>query len=139
MNVCPGPGESAPGEILVVDDESIVLQSIQLILRHAGYSSIGARSGSEALEILRSDRPIALAIVDLVLPDVPGEDVIAEARTLRSGLPLIAMSGFGHRLSGARVKISADAEITKPFDRSALVDTVSSILSAAGSVSGNGD
>ena len=134
MSVRSRPEQSATRPILVVDDESIVLQSIQLILRHAGYESIAARSGSEAIEILRGEGELSLAIVDLVLLDVAGEEVLALARELRPHLPLIAMSGFGHRLSGARVKVSADAEIVKPFDRRILIDTVASILSSAGSI-----
>jgi len=126
-------GESgrAADPILVVDDETIVLQSIRLILRHAGYPSVGASSGSEAIRLLEGPSRFSAAVVDLVLPDIEGEQVLRRASELRPEMPLVAMSGYGHRLSQSKAAAPASATMAKPFDRRSLIDTVEALLTAS--------
>jgi len=114
--------------ILIVDDEPIVLQSLQMILEHAGYRSVGAPSGSAAMKVLEGETPLRLVIVDLVLPDIPGEEVLARARALRPGLPLVAMSGLGKRLDEVRASDGIDVYLAKPFEKNALVSTIEKLL-----------
>ncbi len=114
--------------ILIVDDEAIVLQSLQMILEHAGFHSVGAPSGSAAIKILESEIPLRLAIVDLILPDIPGEEILNRARELRPGLPLVAMSGFGDRLAQSKNRLELAAFLAKPFEKATLVETIERLI-----------
>ena len=107
-------------QILVVDDEPAVLHALELVLGHAGYRCVGCESGGRALQILDGPTPLDAALVDLVLPDIPGEQVLAAVRRLRPGLPLIAISGFGGETVERRQDLEVDAFLAKPFAPSAL-------------------
>ncbi|MDQ7087085.1 MAG: response regulator [Acidobacteriota bacterium] len=121
-------GRDGP-RVLVVDDEPVVLHSLALVLDHAGYSCIPCESGSRAVETLTGDTPLDLALVDLVLPDIPGEEVLAEARRLRPGLPLVAMSGFGRGAAPEQgPEMAFDAFLAKPFERQALLAKIRDLV-----------
>ena len=60
------------GRILVVDDEEMVLHTIQRFLEHLGYEFVGASHGEEAIEIyseaMEGEYPIAAVVMDLIIP-----------------------------------------------------------------------
>ncbi len=79
--------------VLVVDDEPQIVRALKVVLREAGFETVPAETGSEALD-LAAVRPPDAAIVDLVLPDTDG---IAVTRTLRewSEMPILVLSAVG--------------------------------------------
>lgn len=127
MGVSDARTKSGP-YVLLVDDEPIVLQSLQLILGHAGYTCAACSNGNTAIQALESGMSLQLAIVDLLLPDLSGEHVLTRAKELRPDLPLIAMSGFGARLSKSRESLPLDGFLTKPFVREELLELVQQVL-----------
>jgi CheY-like chemotaxis protein len=115
-------GMQAPQEaqdvalVLIADDEEPLAETVAFVVREAGYTPVIALHGREALEIARTRHP-ALLILDLMLPYVDGEAVIAAlredaGRNGTSAPPVVVMTGA----SVARARAAgADMVLRKPF------------------------
>ncbi|HWW66531.1 MAG TPA: response regulator, partial [Solirubrobacterales bacterium] len=102
------------GAILVCDDEPQILRALKVILREAGFETIGAETAREALDAAALRRPDA-AIVDLVLPDGDGVEVCAQLRAW-SEMPILVLSAVGEEEQKVRaLEAGADDYVTKPF------------------------
>jgi CheY-like chemotaxis protein len=113
--------------ILVVDDTDIARILCVRVLREAGYKVEEARNGIEAMEQLRGDCP-DLLVTDSNMPIMDGTRLIAEARQLHPGLPIVRISG-SLGLSGARNSIPADVlTLDKPFENEELLAAVAGML-----------
>jgi two-component system KDP operon response regulator KdpE len=102
------------GKVLVVDDEPQILRAVTASLRGAGYDVTTADSAEAALTAAAVAPPDAV-ILDLVLPDGRGTDVVRELRTW-SSVPVIVLSVVGDE--GDKVDAldaGADDYVTKPF------------------------
>lgn len=113
--------------ILAVDDEPKILEVIASFLQSKGYTIYTAENGKKALEIFEKHN-ISLVLLDLMLPDIPGEEVCARIRK-KSRVPIImltAKSGEASHLNG--LDIGADDYITKPFSLKVLTAHVEVIL-----------
>ena len=124
----------AMSAILVVDDDPQVLEVVGEMLRLEGYDVATAVDGREAVAKFRTTR-FDLVITDLIMPEKEGLETIAEMKTLRGNVPVIAMSGGGRigptdYLETARY-IGAAATLAKPFARSELIALVGQLLSGA--------
>lgn len=116
-----------PKRILVVDDEVKIVEVVKSYLENSGYAVIEAYTGNEALERFDRYGP-ALIILDLMLPDMSGEDI---CRTIRkkSKVPIIMLTAKIEEedvLKG--LDMGADDYVTKPFSPRQLVARVSAIL-----------
>jgi signal transduction histidine kinase/CheY-like chemotaxis protein len=81
--------------VLVVDDEPGVRRALGRILRRAGHEVVDCDSGGRALERhAQRAHEVDVAIVDMMMPDMTGREVIARLRARRPGLPVIVSSGF---------------------------------------------
>lgn len=117
--------------ILVVDDEPKIRELVRSYLEREGYSVLVADCGEKALEAAERVKP-DLVVLDLMLPDLAGEEV---ARSLResSDVPIImltAKSTEDDRVTGLR--IGADDYLVKPFSPRELVARVQAVLRRAG-------
>jgi DNA-binding response OmpR family regulator len=113
--------------ILVVEDERKIRDLVRSYLEREGFQVVTTPSGAEALTLAESARP-ELVILDLRLPDVPGEEVARELRS-RSQVPILmltARSGGEDRIRG--FELGADDYVTKPFSPRELVLRVQAIL-----------
>jgi DNA-binding response OmpR family regulator len=116
--------------VLVVEDERKLRDLVRSYLERAGFTVLSTESGAEALTMALASTP-DLVILDLGLPDVPGEAV---ARELRAGpvtattpiLMLTAKSAEEDRIRG--LELGADDYVTKPFSPRELVLRVQAIL-----------
>ena len=87
--------------ILVVDDEPVLLASLESCLQNEGFDVLGAASGEEALALL-SEHPLDLIILDVGLPGESGFEVCRRVRAI-SDLPVIfltAAHALSERLNG---------------------------------------
>jgi two-component system, OmpR family, KDP operon response regulator KdpE len=112
--------------ILVVDDDEDTLHIAGAVLNHAGYAVTLARTATEAMRFAASEPP-AVAIVDLVLPDFHGIELIQALRGLAglAQLPVIAITGRLQR--GVEVPpntFNAACILTKPVWPKDLLDAV---------------
>ncbi len=102
--------------ILIVDDEKLLLHSLDKALAHEGYQTMTALRGDEALAIFRS-HGADVVLLDVRLPDMDGMQVLQQIRDMDGSVPVIIMTAFSG-LKGAveAVKLGAYDYIAKPFD-----------------------
>jgi two-component system KDP operon response regulator KdpE len=116
--------------ILVVDDERQILRALQTSLRGAGYEVETAETAETALAAAAMRPPEAL-IVDLVLPDGTGTEVVRELRTWSSA-PVIVLSAVGDEHEKiAALDAGADDYVTKPVGIDELIARLRAVLRRA--------
>ena len=80
--------------VLVVDDDAQMLRTLTDILRVNGYAPTGAPSGLEALRLAKdSNNPVAIALVDLSLPDIDGIDLVSRLREMSDLTEVVILTG----------------------------------------------
>ena len=111
-------------EILVVDDDRDVAQSIELALRRQGFRVTVANSGVEALKLLRHHRP-SLVLLDVIMPGMSGMTLVKRVKELFPDLPVLVISAYG-TVDGAvaAMKQGAVDYISKPFSVAKLHQAV---------------
>jgi len=113
--------------ILVVDDEPKILEVITSFLESKGYTVQTAENGQKALEIFEKNN-ISLLVLDLMLPDVSGEEVCARIRKI-SRVPIIMLTAKTQEpdlLNG--LQLGADDYVTKPFSLKELHARIETVL-----------
>jgi len=116
--------------ILVVDDNQELLKVLTQLFETAGYSVLAAARGKQAADLALVNPP-AVAILDILLPDMTGYTLADVLRRQLPGLPLIFITGVfkaGKHALEARQKYSVHGYFEKPFDSQKLLDTVAKIL-----------
>jgi DNA-binding response OmpR family regulator len=113
--------------VLVVEDERRLRELVRSYLERAGFTVLSTDSGAEALT-LAATAPVDLVVLDLGLPDVPGETVARELRAAGSTpiVMLTAKSAEEDRIRG--LELGADDYVTKPFSPRELVLRVQAVL-----------
>ena len=113
--------------VLLVEDEHKLRDLVRSYLERAGLTVLSTGSGAEAISMFGSAAP-DLIILDLRLPDVPGETVAREVRAAGTTpiLMLTAKSGEDDRIAG--LELGADDYVTKPFSPRELVLRAQAIL-----------
>jgi len=117
--------------VLVADDEPHIGRVLQVRLEANHFVVKVARDGEEALAILRSDQPLDLVLLDLMMPGRSGLDVLAELRRLpaRKGLPVIVLTAKGEERDRARaLALGATDFITKPFSPKKLAARIDELV-----------
>ncbi len=119
--------------VLVVEDERKLRELVRSYLERAGFTVLSTDSGAEAITMATSAAP-DLVILDLGLPDIPGETVARELRaTVTRTTPILmltAKSAEEDRIRG--LELGADDYVTKPFSPRELVLRVQAILRRGG-------
>ena len=113
--------------ILVVDDEKMIREAVTSYLEKQGYRVFPTETGQEALHILEKQK-VSFVILDLMLPDLPGEEVCAMIRK-QSRVPIIMLTAKtmeSDMISG--LNLGADDYITKPFSLKNLYARMQAVL-----------
>jgi CheY-like chemotaxis protein len=125
---------AVPTAILVVEDEPLVRMFAVDALEDAGFRVIQAGTAAEALQALQDSPDVRAALVDIGLPDRPGDQLAAEIQALRADLPIIIASGRSGR--ELRERFTGSARVTilgKPYTATLLLDALADIgVAAAG-------
>jgi DNA-binding response OmpR family regulator len=121
--------------VLLVEDERKLRDLVRSYLERAGFTVLSTGSGAEAISLASTAAP-DLVVLDLGLPDVPGESVARELRDSRPVpiLMLTAKATQEDRIAG--LELGADDYVTKPFSPRELVLRVQAILRRGGPASG---
>ncbi|HZT09213.1 MAG TPA: response regulator transcription factor [Chloroflexota bacterium] len=107
-------------QILVVDDEPSLVQTIAYALRKEGYEVVTAADGAVGLEIVRQSQP-NLIVLDLMLPGVDGLEVCRRIRRV-SSVPIIMLTARAEEVDRViGLEVGADDYLTKPFSVRELV------------------
>lgn len=112
--------------VLLAEDEFLIRAVLVDALGDVGVECIEAATGREALDVLEGDEPLTAIIVDIGLPDMSGEKVIAAAARHRPDVPIIRCSGASApttALAGIRMH-----SFPKPYSASELSNFVVSLI-----------
>ncbi len=114
--------------ILLIEDDSATAQSIQLMLKSEGYICDTTDLGEDGLEIGKL-YDYDIMVLDLMLPDIDGYEVVRRLREARVETPILILSGLNepdNKIKG--LGIGADDYLTKPFDKRELIARVQAIV-----------
>ena len=125
------PGSSAArAHILIVDDDALVLETVQALVTTLGHSAVTASSGERAFELLAGER-FDLVLTDMGMPSVTGLDVARTVRERWPRIPVVLLTGWGSDREleeyGAR---SLEHVLAKPITREALGAALERALAA---------
>lgn len=130
------PPSDVDATVLVVDDDSAVLDTVADGLAVAGYRALRATNGTAALEMIRALRP-DLVILDVSMPRMDGFSVLERLRTAGNGVPVIVLTARHDRDDRVRgLRIGADDYVTKPFGLEELLLRVRAVLRRAAAGTG---
>lgn len=114
--------------ILVVDDETVNLDLISILLRNRGFRALAASSAIEALSIIEAEKP-DLAIVDYMMPGMDGLSALREIRRRYPDTYVIMFTGKGsEEIAVELMKAGASDYILKPFVNKDLIERVQKVL-----------
>ena len=114
--------------ILVVEDESNVARRIEMSCTDDGFSCDIAENGSDALEMMKFYDYDAV-VLDLMLPDIDGFEIISRIRKIKNNTPIIVLSGLNAVDDKVKcLTIGADDYLTKPFSKIELLARIYAII-----------
>ncbi len=106
--------------ILIVDDESLVRKSVQILLQGDGYIVAQARSGAEALALFEPGK-FDMIFTDYLMPEMRGDKLAAAIKQLSPTQPVVMITAFPEKLQSSECPLGGvDSFICKPFELEAL-------------------
>jgi nitrogen-specific signal transduction histidine kinase len=124
------PISKAIGTVLLVDDEEVILDVSEKVLKVLGYKVLVARSGAEAIEIFKKHQDsIDLVLLDIIMPHMGGGEVYDRLKEISPEVKVLLSSGYS--IDGEASKIMArgcNGFIQKPFDIMQLSQSIRAIL-----------
>jgi two-component system, OmpR family, response regulator len=107
--------DGSPIEVLVVDDEPALSELVSMVLRYAGWSVSTASNGATAIGLVAAGCP-DVVVLDIMLPDMSGLDVLQELHRIRPELPVLLLTAkdtVEDKIAG--LAAGGDDYVTKPF------------------------
>ena len=126
--------DGTPPRVLVVDDEENLAELISMALRYEGFEVATAHTGTAAVLRARELRPDAV-VLDMMLPDFDGLEVLRRLRALDSGVPVVfltARDAVEDRVAG--LTAGGDDYVTKPFSLEEVVARLRALMRRAGAL-----
>src|ERR1700756_5388808 len=118
--------------LLVVEDEPNILELLSASLRYAGFDVVTAAAGTEAVQAAQRHRP-DLIVLDVMLPDMDGFDVIRRLRGGGARIPVVYLTARDATEDKVRgLTIGGDDYVTKPFSLEEVVARIRAVLRRAG-------
>jgi DNA-binding response OmpR family regulator len=117
--------------ILVIDDEPYIGRIIQLKLEETPYAVTVCQDGATALERLRTDEPVDLILLDIMMPQLNGFEVLSRLREIphRQETPVIMLTGKGQSTDREQAaSLGARDFLTKPFSPKKLLERIDEIF-----------
>ena len=125
------PSAAERGRILVADDEPHIRRILATFLEAAGFVVDQADDGTGAMELLEGPAAYDMALLDIMMPNCSGLDVLEATRLLphRAGMPIMILTAKGQDADrDAAFALGADEFITKPFSPKKLLGRIHEIL-----------
>jgi nitrogen-specific signal transduction histidine kinase/CheY-like chemotaxis protein len=121
---------TAPGTILVVDDEEAIRNSARFLLESLGFTVLTASDGLEAVESFKAKHAeISAVLLDLSMPKMPGTAALRELRVIRPDVPILVASGFSEKETIDQIRDAGPVWfIQKPYRGSELRTKLLEIL-----------
>ena len=116
-------------KILVLEDEANIRSFVVINLRRSGYEPIEAENGTMALEKLKVNPDICLALLDVMLPDIDGFEVCRRIRASGSKMGIIMLAAKSQEIDKVTgLMTGADDYVTKPFSPAELTARVDALV-----------
>ncbi len=120
-------------KVLVLEDESSIRSFIVINLTRAGYSVLEADTGEKALETLKANPDIRVALFDIMLPGIDGFEVCRRVRATNSRIGIIMLTARSQEMDKVTgLMTGADDYVTKPFSPAELTARVDALFRRAG-------
>jgi len=118
------------GTLLVVDDEAYLLKSLSAVLEDLGYETISAGGGQEAIERFKEEMDrIDVVILDMIMPDLNGRQVLAELKRIKPSVKVILTSGYSlDGLPENERDLPGDGFLQKPYRIRQLSSVIGKLL-----------
>jgi len=117
------------GPVLVVDDEEAVLRFVDRVLRDAGYKTVIATSGAEAIEIAKKVGELGAVVTDVMMPGMTGDELARLLRQTQPAIKVLYLTGYSDRLFKEKTMLWADeAFLDKPCTVKGLREAVSLLV-----------
>jgi len=123
------PHDGTGEHVLIVEDMVSVSALVAEILSDAGYRSTQVYDAEGAVHALKNDASIDLLLTDIGLPRMDGRDLAALARTMRSSLPVLYVSGYAENALDRQDLVGTGMDmLSKPFNSSELLERIRVLL-----------
>ncbi|RON69312.1 PAS domain-containing sensor histidine kinase [Pseudomonas fluorescens] len=119
--------------VLVVDDDTLVMNSTILLLEDLGHRVVSATSGNAALALFDQGEVIDLMITDMAMPQMSGAQLAHAVRLLKPDLPIILATGYADRLEGFAAQLP---RLPKPFTQLNLAEIIAQSMKGPRGTSG---
>ena len=120
-------------KVLVLEDEANIRSFVVINLKRAGYETIEADCGEQALEQLKRNPDIKVALLDIMLPDIDGFEVCRRIRASNNKIGIIMLTARTQEMDKVTgLMTGADDYVTKPFSPAELTARVDALFRRAG-------
>ncbi len=127
-------------KVLILEDEDNIRSFVVINLKRAGYEVAEAATGQEALDKLQSEPDIAVAILDIMLPDIDGFEVCRRIRATSKQMGIIMLTARTQEMDKVTgLMTGADDYVTKPFSPAELMARVDALFRRIGKDNDTGD
>lgn len=110
--------------VLIIDDDEDIVESLSTLLREAGFAVDTALTGEEAIKKSK-EKVYNIALIDIVLPDMTGIDLLTKLEERRPKTRKIIITGFASLDNAVKaLNLGADAYLIKPVDPEELMNTM---------------
>ena len=116
-------------KVLIVDDEPAILSFVERVLQEAGYATVTASDGEQALAIWSVAGPFSLLLTDFAMPRMNGDELVRRIRLRAPDLKVLYLTGFSDQLFDAKTHMwEGEAFLEKPPSINGLLEAVSMAL-----------
>ena len=120
-------------KVLVLEDESSIRSFVVINLKRSGYEPVEAETGEQALEKLRDNPDIRVALLDVMLPDIDGFEVCRRIRASGSKIGIIMLTAKSQEMDKVTgLMTGADDYVTKPFSPAELTARIDALYRRTG-------
>ena len=120
-------------KVLILEDEENIRSFVVINLKRAGYEAIEAGTGQEALDKLRENPDIYVAILDIMLPDIDGFEVCRRIRATNKQMGIIMLTARTQEMDKITgLMTGADDYVTKPFSPAELTARIDALYRRIG-------
>lgn len=120
-------------KVLVLEDEASIRSFVVINLKRSGYEPIEAATGAEALEQLKKNPDIKVALLDIMLPDIDGFEVCRQIRATDAKIGIIMLTARTQEMDKVTgLMTGADDYVTKPFSPTELTARIDALYRRLG-------
>ncbi len=120
-------------KVLVLEDEASIRSFVVINLKRSGYDPIEASTGTEALERMKENPDIKVALLDIMLPDIDGFEVCRQIRATNSKIGIIMLTARTQEMDKVTgLMTGADDYVTKPFSPAELTARIDALYRRVG-------